>query len=160
MEGEYIYFEATNFPRVNNKTFHMNKNHVNAKIIWKISSISDLHAKVTFRLCLSFFPRVETRFNTHYQNAYANAFHELLRLSSNSIASTSREEGLVTAQLHCAVWPVEHRSCRAHASRSVGDIKAFQNNFAFITCTEMCFWLKRVSDRTFFLHFRKAFLTP
>ena len=56
-------------------------------------------------LCLSSFPRVETRFNTHYQNAYtrANAFLELLRLSSNSIASTSREEGLVTAQLHCAV---------------------------------------------------------
>ena len=109
------------------------------------------------RLCLSSFPRVETRFNTHYQNAYANAFRkaflELLRLSSNSIASTSREEGLVTAQLHCAVWPVElQRSCRAHASpsRSVGDIKAFQNNFAFIISTETCFWLKRVSDRTFF----------
>ena len=69
--------------------------------------------------CLSSFPRVETRFNTHYQNAYANAFRnaflELLRLSSSSIASTSREQGLVTAQLHCAVWPVEQRSCRAHA---------------------------------------------
>ena len=51
-------------------------------------------------LCLSSFPRVETRFNTHYQNAYANAFLELLNLSSNSIASTSCEEGLVTAQLH------------------------------------------------------------
>ena len=59
--------------------------------------------KVWHRLCLSSLPRVETRFNTHYQNAYANtfrnAFLELLRLSSNSIASTSREEGLVTAQL-------------------------------------------------------------
>ena len=54
-------------------------------------------------LCLSSFPRVETRFNTHYQNAYANAFLELLRLSSNFIVSTSHEEGLVTAQLHCAV---------------------------------------------------------
>ena len=93
--------------------------------------------------CLSSFPRVETRFNTHYQNAYANtfrnAFLELLRLSLNYIASTSREEGLVTAQLHCAVWPIEHTP-----SRSVGDIKAFQNNFAFIISTEMCFWLKCV----------------
>ena len=70
------------------------------------------------RLCLSSFPRVETRFNTHYQNAYANAFRNdflELSLSSHSIANTSREEGLVTAQLHCAVWPVEQRSCRAHA---------------------------------------------
>ena len=32
----------------------------------------------------SSFPRVETRFNTHYQNAFANAFLELLRLSSIS----------------------------------------------------------------------------
>ena len=48
-------------------------------------------------------------------NAFRNAFLELLHLSLNSMASTSREEGLVTAQLHCAVWPVEQRSCRAHA---------------------------------------------
>ena len=80
----------------------------------------------------------------------------------NSIESTSREEGLVTAQqLHCAVWPVEQRSCRAHAyiSRSVGDIKKFQNNFAFIISTETCFWLKRISDHTFFRRFKKVFLT-
>ena len=100
------------------------------------------------KLCLSSFRRVQTRFNTHYQNAYTNAFRntflELLHLSSNSIASTSREEGLVTAQLYCAVWPV---SCWAHA---VGDIKAFQNNFAFIMSSETCFWVKRVSDHTFF----------
>ena len=108
-------------------------------------------------LCLSSFPRVETRFNTHYQNAYANAFRnaflELLRLSSNSIASTSREEGLVTAHLHCAVWPVEYRDHTPlrRSVATVGDnIKAFQNNFAFIISTETCFWLKRVSDRTFF----------
>ena len=49
------------------------------------------------------------------KRVYANAFLGLLRLSSNSLASTSREEGLVTAQLHCAVWPVEQISCRAHA---------------------------------------------
>ena len=98
------------------------------------------------RLCLSCFPRVETCFNTHYQNAYAsafrNAFLELLRLSSNSIVSTSREAGLVTAQLHCAVWPIEQRSCtcigHTPLRRSVGDIKAFQNNFAFIISAETC----------------------
>ena len=33
---------------------------------------------------LSPFPRVDTRFNTHNQNAFANAFLELLRLSSIS----------------------------------------------------------------------------
>ena len=33
---------------------------------------------------LSPFPRVETRFNTHNQNAFANAFRKLLRLSSIS----------------------------------------------------------------------------
>ena len=104
------------------------------------------------------FPKLETRFNTHYQNAYANAFRneylELLRLSLNSIASTSREEGLVTAQLHCAVSPVEQRSCG-----SVGDIKTFQNDFAFITPTETRFWLKRVSDRIF-LAFQKGISNP
>ena len=40
------------------------------------------------RVHLSPFPRVETRFNTHNQNAFANAFRnaflELLRLSSIS----------------------------------------------------------------------------
>ena len=70
------------------------------------------------------FPKLETRFNTHYQNAYANAFRNVfldwLRLSSNSIPSTSREEGIVTVQLHCAIWPVEQRSCRAHAFAKVG----------------------------------------
>ena len=38
----------------------------------------------THRVRLSPFPRVETRFNTHNQNAFANAFLELLRLSSIS----------------------------------------------------------------------------
>ena len=79
-----------------------------------------LHGKPSKAVFIIFL-KLETRFNTHYQNAYANAFRkaflELLRLSSNSIASTSREEGLVTAQLLCAVWPVEQRSrtCRARA---------------------------------------------
>ena len=54
-----------------------------------------------------------------------------------SLASTSREEGLVTAQLHCAVWSVD--TC-LYVGRSVGDIKAFQNNFAFISYLQ-----KRVS---------------
>ena len=64
------------------------------------------------------FPKLETRFNTHYQNAYANAFRnaflELLHLSSNSIASTSREEGLVTVQLGRVL--VKGRMCAAPRS--------------------------------------------
>ena len=71
------------------------------------------------------FPKSRNTFQyLLYQNAYANAFRnnflQLLRLSSNSIASTSREEGLVTAQLHCAVLPVEQISCRAQALIQVG----------------------------------------
>ena len=51
-------------------------------------------------------------------------------------------------------WSRDHVG-RAPLRRSVGDINAFQNDFAFIISTETCFWLKRVSDRTFL-----AFLTP
>ena len=48
------------------------------------------------------------------------------------------------------------RSCiaqfdpRVPLCRSVRDINTFQNDFAFIISTETCFWLKRVSDRTFY----------
>ena len=128
-----------------------------SKFVWIIKSTLNLATAMFARTMAVFiiFPKLETRFNTHYQNAYANAFRneflELLHLSSNSIASTSREEGLVTAQLHCAVLPVEQRSCRARTFtyRSVGDINTFQNDFVFIISTETCFWLKRVTDRTF-----------
>ena len=67
---------------------------------------------IVAKICLSgavfiIFPKLETHFNIHYQNAYArafrNAFLELLCLSPNSITSMSREEGLVTAQLHCTI---------------------------------------------------------
>ena len=44
--------------------------------------------------------------------------------------------------------------------RSVGDIKAFQNNVAFIISTETCFWLKRVSDHIFFGVSEGPILTP
>ena len=57
---------------------------------------------------------------------------------------------------HCAAafaqfdpWSRDHVG-RAPSCRSVGDIKVFQNDFAFIISTETCFWLKGVSDRTFF----------
>ena len=97
------------------------------------------------------FPKLKTHFNTHYQNAYANAYRnvflKLLRLSSNSIVSTSREEVLVTAQFD--PWSRDHVG-HTPLRRSVGDINAFQNNFAFIISTETCFWLKRISNHTFF----------
>ena len=58
-----------------------------------------------------------------------------------------------------------NRSRRDHEGhtplrRSVGDINAFQNNFAFIISTETCFWLKRVSDGTFFSAFQKGVSNP
>ena len=34
--------------------------------------------------------------------------------------------------------------------RNTMHLNAFQNSFAFISSTEACFWLKRVSDRPFF----------
>ena len=102
------------------------------------------------------FPKLETRFNTHYQNVYANAFRneflELLRLSSNS----NREyepRGRPCQLRSCIVqfYPLSrYHVGRAPLRRSVGDIKSFQNDFAFIISTETCFWLKRVTDRSFF----------
>ena len=87
------------------------------------------------------FPKLETRFNTHYQNMYANAFWnvflELLHLSLNTIVSTSREEGLVTLRSCIAQFDPQSRDHVGHKPlrRSVRDIKAFQNNFAFIIAT-------------------------
>ena len=93
-------------------------------------------------------PRVETRFSIptikmHMQTPFSSCcvYHRSL-----SIASTSREEGLVTATAALRSLIRRHMPLR----RSVRDVKAFQNNFAFIISTETCFWLKRVSDRTFF----------
>ena len=70
-------------------------------------------ANSTCRLCLSSFPRVEARFNTHYQNAYmymymyANAFLQLLRLSSISQYREYESRGRPCHCLHCAVWSVD-----------------------------------------------------
>ena len=68
-------------------------------------------------LCLSSFPRVETRFNTHCQNAYNMQMPSETPFSNCCVyhRTLSRVRVLVTAQLHCTVWPVEQRSCRAHA---------------------------------------------
>ena len=99
------------------------------------------------------FPKLETCYNTHHQNAYTNAFRneliELLRLSLNSIASTSRN---CIAQFH--PWSRD-RVGRRPLRRPVGDIKAFQNDFAFIISTETGFWLKRVQI-TLFWAFQKG----
>ena len=88
------------------------------------------------RLCLSSFPRVETRFNTHYQNACANvfrnAFLEWLRLS---LISQYREYESRGRPYHCAAalrTALRSLIRRHKLRRSVGDIKAFQSNFAFI----------------------------
>ena len=46
-------------------------------------------------------------------------------------------------------WSRDHEG-RTRLRRSVRDINTFQNDFAFIISTETCFWLKRVTDHTFF----------
>ena len=105
---------------------------------------------------LAVFSSLETRFNTHNQiairnrNAFRNAFLELSRLSS---ISQYREYGSPGMFCHCG-------AALRNFIRNTMHLKAFQNSFAFITSTEACFWLKRVSDRPFFPRFRKAFLTP
>ena len=51
------------------------------------------------------------------------------------------------------------RSCITQFIRNTMHLKAFQNSFAFITSTEACFWLKRVSDRPF-SEFQKGVSSP
>ena len=71
-------------------------------------------------------PTIKTRMQTPFETPFSSCVYH------RTIASTSREEGLVTAQLHCAVDP--YTSLRW----SVGNINAFQNNCAFIISTETC----------------------
>ena len=89
---------------------------------------------------LAVFSSLETCFNTHNQNAFRNAFLELSRLSS---ISQYREYGSPGMFCHCG-------AALRNFIRNTMHLNAFQNSFAFITSTETCFWLKRVSDRAFF----------
>ena len=93
---------------------------------------------------LAVFSSLETRFNTHNQiairNAFRNAFLELLRLSSISQYREYESRGMFC---HCG-------AALRNFIRNTMHLKAFQNSFAFITSTEACFWLKRVSDPPFF----------
>ena len=86
----------------------------------------------SLRLCLSSFPRVETCFNTHYQNAYSNtfrnAFLELLRLSTLSrVEYESRGR-----PCHCAA---ALRSLRAEIMEgvSVRDLRRFKTTLRLST---------------------------
>ena len=92
-----------------------------------------------------------TRFNTHNQiairNAFRNAFLELSRLSSISQYREYESRGRLC---HCG-------AALRNFIRNTMHLKVFQNSFAFITSTEACFWLKRVSDRPFFRVSEKRF---
>ena len=80
-------------------------------------------------------------FRNSFRNAFRNAFLELSRLSS---ISQYREYGSPGMFCHCGAAALRT------FIRNTMHLKAFQNSFAFITSTEACFWLKRVSDRPFF----------
>ena len=86
---------------------------------------------------------VETRFNTHNQiairNAFRNAFLELSRLSS---ISRYRKYEECQECFHCG-------AALRNFIRNTMHLKAFSNSFAYISSTETCFWLNRVSDRPF-----------
>ena len=101
-------------------------------------------AQTRIRLHLAVFSSLETRFNTHNQitirNTFRNAFLELSRLSS---ISQYREYEECQECFHCG-------AALRNFIRNTMHLKAFQNNFAFISSTETCFWLNCVSDRPFF----------
>ena len=104
------------------------------------------------------FPKLETRFNTNYQNVHANAFRnvflELLRLLSTSIAIVwvaRKALSLRSCIAQFDPWSKDHAG-RAPLRKSVGDINVFQNDFAFIISTETCF--------SRFRSLFSAFLTP
>ena len=88
---------------------------------------------------LAVFSSLETRFNTHnqkaFRNAFRNAFLELLRLSS-----ISQYPGRLS----------HYGAALRNFIRNTMHLKAFQNNSALITSRETYFWLKRVSDRPLF----------
>ena len=115
---------------------------------------------VKFRLCLSSFPRIATRFNTHYQNAYANAFRnaflELLRLSRVRVERKALSLRSCIAQFD--PWSRDHVG-RSPLRRSFGNIKAFQNNFAFIIYRNVFLAQTRIRSH-FFSAFQKGVSNP
>ena len=86
-------------------------------------------------------------FQNAFRNAFRNAFLELSRLSS---ISQYREYGSPGMFCHCG-------AALRNFIRNTMHLKALQNSFAFITSTEACFWLKRVSDRPFFRAWERRF---
>ena len=120
---------------------------------------SGTHCKgVSKQLCVYHLYRnvflAQTRFRYHlgclnsFPNAFPNAFptrfqtpfFELSRLSS---ISQYREYEECQECFHCG-------AALRNFIRNTMHLNAFQNSFAFISSTEACFWLKRVSDRPFF----------
>ena len=96
-------------------------------------------------LTLAVFSSLETCFNTHYQNAFRNAFLELLCLSSISQYREYESRGRFC---HCA-------AAVRNFIRNTMHLKAFQNNLyknVFLAQTRI--------RSSFFLRFRKPFLTP
>ena len=108
-------------------------------------------AQTRIRSHLGCISSLETRFNTHNQNAFRNAFIELLRLSS---ISQYREYGSPGMFCHCG-------AALRNFIRNTMHLKAFQNSFAFITSIYRNVILAQTRIRSpFFPRFRKAFLTP
>ena len=89
------------------------------------------------------YPLSETRFETPFSSCCV--YHRSL-----SIASTSWEEGFVTAELHCAIS--SETQCIL--------IKAFQNNCVYHLHINVFLAQTRIRSPFFFPRFRKAFLTP
>ena len=79
------------FYEINLSIYKQNSSNIRTQQDWvflMLHGFSYVRDLKKLRVRLSPFPRVETRFKTHNQNAFANAFRnaflELLRLSSNS----------------------------------------------------------------------------
>ena len=100
------------------------------------------------------FPKLETRFNTPIktcmQTPSVTSFSSCVYHRTLSWVRVERKAlSLRSCIAQFYPWSRGHVG-RSPLRRSVRDIKAFQNDFAFIISTETCFWLKRIPDCTFF----------
>ena len=112
------------------------------------------------------FPKLETRFNTHYQNAYANTPSET-RFSSCCVyhwtLSRVRVARKALSLRSCIAqfdpWSRDHVG-RVPSRRSIGDINVFQKWLCVYHLYRNVFLAQRRFRSHFFRRFRKAFLTP
>ena len=131
---------------------------------FRVLSFSGTHCKgVSKQLCVYHLYRnvflAQTRVKSHLGCIFLsrNSFQypQSNRDSKRVSKRLSRVVAFIIDFSVSRVYESRGRLCHCGAAlrnfiRNTMHLKAFQNSFAFITSTEACFWLKRVSDRPFF----------